>query len=157
MDRNYFLSYSHIAFLLLLSTIGKLNAGFTISTAVDKSELLHCTGVNNTDLHSHIINKILQEPIRVTNILQAENCKGYHHTLRNYLHLPKDNDFISCAIKGFEIVSVWKTRIQGVEHYGSTVTVFEKIKRFYINSFKLVDGFKFIIKIPDKLTIPSLR
>ncbi|MCQ9640069.1 hypothetical protein MP478_11840 [Chryseobacterium sp. WG14] len=150
MDRNYFLSYSHIAFLLLLSTIGKLNTGF-ISAAVSNSELLHYTGVNTTDLHSRIAVTYLQKSIEDTNILQADKGRFYNHTLQCNFPIPRDKDSISFAINGFELISVWKTRIQYVEYFESTLLIFEKIKRFYVNSFKLIDGFKFIIKIPDKL------
>ncbi|PRB05303.1 hypothetical protein CQ046_05475 [Chryseobacterium sp. MYb7] len=34
----------------------------------------------------------------------------------------------------------------------NTFLVFEEVRNFYTNSIKLVDGFKFIIKIPDKLS-----
>lgn len=153
MDRNYFLSYGHIAFLLLLSTIGKFNTGF-ISAAVGNTELLHYTGVNTTDLHSHTY---LQESIQDTNILQTDNGRFYNHILQCNVPILRDRDFISCDINGFELISVWKTRIQHAEYFGSTVLIFAKIKRFYINSFKLIDGFKFIIKIPDKLTTLSVQ
>lgn len=157
MDRNYFLSYSQIAFLLLLSAVGKLNTRF-VSVTVSKFELLHYIDINNTVSHHPVENIKIQKDV---------NSKSYHHkkddglfkytvfrnnTLLNNLPNINDKDFFLFSAEKMKFIS-WqkKWRESYLDDKEKTETVFERVKKFNINSFTLIDGFRCIIKIPDKL------
>lgn len=161
MDRNYFLSYSQIAFLLLMSAIGKLNTRFVSVTMGSKFELLHYTDINKTGSHQLMENKKIQKNV---------NGKSYHHTkddhtsqyiifhnrtLQNNPPIINDKDFFLFSVENMKFISVqYKWREHYLSDNENTRMVFEKVKKFIINSFKLIDGFKCIIKIPDKLVTP---
>ncbi|WP_250253795.1 hypothetical protein [Chryseobacterium sp. Marseille-Q3244] len=158
MDRNYILSYGQIAFLLLLLTIGKLNARI-ISATMGMSELLHCTDKKDTELYPHLYDAFSQEP------LSSVKCRPLHvkinadsqpifleHSLQSNLPMVNDRNFFLLPIKNLKSISVeYKWRIFNAAVHTEGLSIVEHIKNFYINSVKLIDGFKFIIKIPDKL------
>ncbi|WP_185269460.1 hypothetical protein [Chryseobacterium bernardetii] len=163
MDRNYFLSYSQIAFLLLLSTVGKLNAKI-ISAPSSKPELLYYAGVKSTDPspYSSFSDTFLQHCINTIgyglNYHSKANDYSYRIVLERFIqyHLPIVNDwnFFLLSMKDLKSVPVWyKWRIFDSVSHTDVLSVIKQVKIFYINSVKLIDGFKFIIKIPDKLNI----
>lgn len=163
MDRNYFLSYSQVALILLLSIIGKLN-GRIISSAVGRSELMRCTDIKDTD-HSPYLSDTFSQKTVIGAV-----CGSHHHTeknddfqytvfehsLQSNLPIANDRDFFLLSAKKINFVSVCnKWRKVNFAGHTDVLNVVKKVKRFYINSVKLIDGFKFIIKIPDKLNVIS--
>ncbi|MGE8434893.1 hypothetical protein [Chryseobacterium joostei] len=160
MDRNYFLSYGQIAFLLLISAMGNLNTGF-VSVTIGKSELLHYIDINKTGSH---------QPMENENIQKNVNDSSYHHAkendtfqyivfhnriLQNNPPIINDKDFFLFSVENMKFISVqYKWREQYLHGNENTRVVFERVKKFSINSFKLIDGFRCIIKIPDKLATP---
>lgn len=163
MDRNYFLSYSQVALILLLSIIGKLNTS-VISSAVGRSELLRWTDIKDTDHSLYFSDTFSQKTV------STAVCSPNHHTeknddfqyivfnqsLQSNLPIANDRGFFLRSTKDLKFVSVWnKWRIVNFGDHIDALNVAKKVKRFYINSVKLIDGFKFIIKIPDKLNVIS--
>lgn len=69
---------------------------------------------------------------------------------RNFLTVDNTNFFFLRTVPLVPIWGKW-TNPSTLDSTG-TIAVFEKIKIFHTNFLKLVDGFQFIIKIPDKLT-----
>lgn len=75
------------------------------------------------------------------------------HTIiqqRNFLIVENNHFFF---LKNVTLFPTWSKLINlnSVDTI-DIVAVLEKIKKFHTNFLKMVDGFKFIIKIPDKLT-----
>lgn len=164
LDRNYFLSYGQIAFLLLLSAIGKLNARI-ISAAECKSELLRYTDIKDTDCYPYLSCSFLQDTA------SSVVCRSHHHvedhgdsqdtvsghSLHDNFPIATDYNFFLLPMKDFNSVfplNKWRA-LNSVGHT-EALSVIKQVKRFSINSAKLIDGFKFIIKIPDKLMIASI-
>lgn len=167
MDRNYFLSYSQIAFLLLISAVGKLNARF-ISVTISKSELLHYTDGNNAGLY--IQSTIAFSDQLIGNIKAQNNMNGrffhynkaenkcqytlFHNNISKNNHpIFNDKDFFLFFAKNMDFLSIhykWRELYSG--GYQNAKIIFEKVKKFNIDSFRVMDGFKCIIKIPDKLS-----
>ncbi|MGN7864583.1 hypothetical protein [Chryseobacterium sp. 22458] len=160
LDRNYFLSYGHkFALILLLTAIGKLNTKF-ISVVTDKADLLQYTDVNNhlqLQLAGVSIHPSMST-INMANVLDNEKDNQYTQgcvdRIFNYKFpfIVNSKDFSPSFLNDIELLTVtyeWYSLHAIYNKY--ILTKFEKIKKFYINSCKLVDGFKFIIKIPDKL------
>ncbi|MBB6331885.1 hypothetical protein HNP24_002835 [Chryseobacterium sediminis] len=157
MDRNYFLSYGHkITLLLLLAAIGKLNAKF-IPDIMSKAELPYCTVINNhPQRYLADVSVDLSEAVNdvaATNNLYAVqnkfftffcNSQSYRFSFfnNNQLFLLRDVKFVAAWGKWTYSYSICKEYI---------LLTFNKVRKFFVNPFKLVDGFKFIIKIPDKL------
>lgn len=159
MDRNYFLSYSQIAILLLLSAIGKLNASI-ISPTVNRYELPHCKDIQNTQASPFLSHTLSQE---LTSCLEYQSyhhinnsddspCTAFKNFLQSNIPIANDKDFFLLPMKDLDSISVWKkwrtlSAFGGADLQG----IIKQVKCFYINSVKLIDGFKFIVKIPDKL------
>lgn len=165
MDRNYFLSYSQIVFLLLLSAVGKLNAKI-ISTTMSKSELVLHQDINATDLYLYLSDAFSKKSVNTV------GCISHHHTIVNddshsavfehSLHknfpVVSDQTFFLLSLQNLKSVAVWnKWRILSATGHIGVLSIFTQIKKFYINSIKLVDGFKFVIKIPDKCINISIK
>ncbi|MEJ5105818.1 hypothetical protein [Chryseobacterium sp. MYb328] len=161
MDRNYFLSYGQIAFLLLLSTIGRLNARI-ISSTVSKPELFHRADITDSDFYLHLSDIFSQKSIN------SVSCRSAHHlkindnfqdaVLPGNIPFVNDQNFVLFSVKNLKFTSDWnKWRWANPVHHTNPVAIFEMVKTFDMNSFKLVDGFKFIIKIPDKLTVITIQ
>ncbi|MEG0926455.1 hypothetical protein [Chryseobacterium sp.] len=162
MDRNYFLSYSQIAFLLLISAIGKLNTQF-VSVTISKSELLHYTDINKTGSYQLTENKEIQKNMNVKPYHHTEDddtfqyTEFHHPTLQNNSPIINDKDFFLFSVENMKFISIqykWKEQYSGDSE--NTKDAFEKVKKFTFNSFKLIDGFRCIIKIPDKLVTPLI-
>lgn len=165
MDRNYFLSYGRIAFLLLLSTIGKLNARF-ISVTTSSSELLYCTDVKVSDLCLHLANAFSQELPGTMMVPGAVDCRSCHHeginhdsqqhaAPHNNQNVPVviDKDFYLFFTKDLMIIPIWNKWRQPESAWSKgNMIVLEKLNQFSMNFSKLVNGFRLIIKIPDKLS-----
>lgn len=159
MDRNYFLSYSQIVFLLLLSTIGKLNAR-VISSTGGESELLHYTDIKDTDQYPYVSDTFLQKSVVCGTNHHTENGDPqynlFKYSLQNNFPIVNDWDFFLLTMTHIKSVFVWnKWRAISSDDYTEVLDIVKKVNRFYISSVKLIDGFKFIIKIPDKLNIIS--
>lgn len=165
MDRNYFLSYGHkIALLLLLAAVGKLNAKF-ISVIMNKTELSHCTDSDNhlqgclADVSVHLWPEAGNNLVFVNAKAGDQNgihlfyCKGSGYNL-DFFNKTNTQLFLHRDIK---LVAVWNKWSYTTLNYREHIFLaFGKAKKFYINSIKLIDGFKFIIKIPDKLVHSSI-
>lgn len=164
MDRNYFLSYGQIAFLLLLSAIGKLNASI-VSATEGKHELLYYVDRADTDFYPNLSDTFSQK------LISSLECGSYHlsnsndyfsytvfeNSLQNHLPIFIDPDFF-LPMKDLKSVSVWnKWRILSAVGNTDVLSIIKPVKKFSTNSVKLIDGFKFIIKIPDKLTPSSIK
>lgn len=165
MDRNYFLSYGQIAFLLLLSAIGKLNASI-ISATESKHELLYYADIADTDFHPDLSDSFSQE---LMSSLKYDSCHhsndddgfpyiAFENSLQNNLPIFIDPDFFLLPMKDLKSISVWnKWRIVSSVGNTNVLGIIKPVKKFCINAVKLIDGFKFIIKIPDKLTPSSIK
>lgn len=163
MDRNYFLSYGQIVFLLLLSAIGRLNVSI-ISSIVGKTTLLHHTDIKNTDPYSSFSDTLSQRPaisVRCNPYHYADaNCNNLLHTVcEKYLqgNMPIVNGQDSFLLPIMKSISVgYKWNIPGSLDYAHILNIIKLLKK-YIISVRLIDGFKFIIKIHDKLTIALIK
>lgn len=160
MDRNYFLSYGHkIALILLLLAVGKLNAKL-ISVA---------TGIEGLPLCTDIYIPLLQYPADVslqqssvnTNALTSkvdkEVCRDiygvYAHRVKKHFPVINGDDFFTVLLNDLRFIPTWYqwVPIYSIDHKNA-LFLFEKDTKIFASSARLVDGFKFIIKIPDKLT-----
>ncbi len=165
MDRNYFLSYGQIAFLLLLSAIGKLNARI-ISAAESNFEWLRYTDIKDTDCYPYLSYTFPQD------IGGSVVCGSNHHTendddsqdtvfghsLQSNFPIANDYNFFLLSMKDLKSVfSLNKWRALNSAGHTEALRVIKQVKWFSINSAKLIDGFKFIIKIPDKLIPASIK
>ncbi|AYZ13861.1 hypothetical protein EGY05_18780 [Chryseobacterium arthrosphaerae] len=161
MDRNYFLSYGHkVALILLLAAIGKLNAKL-ISVAANKAELLYYTDVNNA-LHfdpagvsiHHVKSRNTPSGTAQDGNDHKSSHKIHHYIIRNsYPSIDGKYSFLSC-LKTFKCMTVWYKWSLFYFVNSQGLNPFDETKKFCINPFKLIDGFKLIIKIPDKLSSP---
>ncbi len=149
MDRNYFLSYGHkITLLLLLAAVGKLNTKL-ISVMRTTPGLSYCTDIKNNlqsclaDVSVHLCSETKNDRA-VASRLPADQ-KGTHvfYNKNFQSHLPFFN-----PIKLVAISNKWSYSYR--QYRENVALIFKDVKKFYSNSIKLVDGFKFIIKIPDK-------
>ncbi|WP_126652410.1 hypothetical protein [Chryseobacterium aureum] len=161
MDRNYFLSYGHkITLLLLLAAVGKLNAKF-ISVTMTKPELSYSADINNhlrgclANISIHLYAEAANHDlVSASEAIADQNethffpykSSGFHLNVLNSRNLQKR---FHSSIKLAAIGNRWNYPSLNCEH--NIFLVFEEVKKFCTNSIKLVDGFKFIIKIPDKL------
>ncbi|ROI01167.1 hypothetical protein EGI16_18460 [Chryseobacterium sp. G0240] len=163
MDRNYFLSYGRIiAFLLLLPAIGKLNAKDISNTMDGLSETLHYTDIINQDLQTNKVNNFTLPAIvtgsdyqnRIGEICMHIDCKN-DMQLKSF-PIVDDNEFSVFFQKNISVVRAWNEWMGAVPiGHISAVLSLQKTNTFEIPSTGLVDGFKFIIKIPDKLLCTS--
>ncbi|WP_336964151.1 hypothetical protein [Chryseobacterium contaminans] len=160
MDRNYFLSYGQIVFLLLLSAIGKLNASI-ISATVNEPELLCHNDAADTDLYPYLSGIFSQKLVSSLDYMNSHHINysddvsyvAFENSLQNGLPVVNDKDFFLLPMKDLESIPTWhKWRSLSFAGQIDILSIIRQIKRFYISSVKLIDGFKFIIKIPDKLT-----
>ncbi|WP_160135978.1 hypothetical protein [Chryseobacterium sp. c4a] len=165
MDRNYFLSYGQIAFLLLLSAIGKLNARI-ISATESKFELLRYTDIKDTDCYPYLSYSFLQDTVssavydfrhHIENHGDSQDTV-FGNSLHDNFPIVTDYNFFLLPMKDLRSVfplNKWRV-LHSVGHI-EVLSVIKQVKRFSINSARLIDGFKFIIKIPDKLMIASIK
>lgn len=164
MDRNYFLSYGQIAFLLLLSAIGKLNARI-ISAAESKFELLHYTDIKDTDCYPYLSYSFSQDTAGSVVCGPNHHIENHDdsqdtvlgHSLHGSIPIASNYSFFLLSMKDLKSVfplNKWRT-LNSAGHT-EALRVIKQVKEFAINSVKLIDGFKFIIKIPDKLIITLL-
>ncbi|MDQ1855694.1 hypothetical protein [Chryseobacterium sp. WLY505] len=152
MDRNYFLSYGgKITLLLLLAAVGKINTKL-ISVMRTKSEL-SCS----TDSKNHLQGCLADVSVHLC--AETKDNSSVLHCLpsrqeKTPLSYDKDPQSILSffnTIKSAAIPNKWRYSYQKYkEQVGLTC---KDINTFYSNSVKLVDGFKYIIKIPDKLIL----
>ncbi|QXU47522.1 hypothetical protein KYG33_11885 [Chryseobacterium sp. D764] len=160
MDRNYFLSYGHkITLLLLLAAIGKLNAKF-IPDTMSKAQLRYCTAINNhpqgclADVSVYLSEA--GNDVAAANKLSAaqnETFAFYCNSLQYNFSFFNNSNLQFFLLRDIKFVAVWANWYYDSfsickEHMFLT---FKEFRKFNASSFKLVDGFKFIIKIPDKL------
>lgn len=159
MDRNYFLSYGHkITLLLLLAAVGKLNAKF-IPATISKIELPYCTAVNNhpqrclADVSVHLSeggNEVAAAD--KLSAVQIETFVFYCNSQQYNFSIFNNNDLQSFLFRDIKFVAAWSKWTYSYSICKEYIFLtFNEVRKFYINPFKLVDGFKFIIKIPDKL------
>ncbi|MFS4474029.1 hypothetical protein [Chryseobacterium sp. T20] len=149
MDRNYFLSYGHkITLLLLLAAVGKLNTKL-ISVMRTKPELSYCTDIKNhlqgyfADVSVHLCSETKNDGS------VSENLSA--HQKQTHIFYGEDSQYklpIFNTIKLVALSNKWNYSCQ--QYRENVCPIFKDVKKFYSNSIKLVDGFKFIIKIPDK-------
>ncbi|WP_288447391.1 hypothetical protein [uncultured Chryseobacterium sp.] len=160
MDRNYFLSYGHkITLLLLLAAVGKLNAKFisvmtkpALSCATDiNNHLQRCSADVSIYLFSDADNQNLYAVSKTSAVqnkvhsLYFKNC-GCPLNFFNNSHLQK------LLQRESKLVTIQNRRNNlSLTSPSDTFPLLEEVKKLYTNSVKLIDGFKFIVKIPDKL------
>ncbi|RXM40471.1 hypothetical protein BOQ62_05785 [Chryseobacterium sp. CH21] len=161
MERNYFLSYGHkITLILLLAAVGKLNAKF-ISVTMTNPELSYYTDTDNplqrclADVSIHLFTKAGNNDLVAVNKEPADKNQAflfYYIGFQYNTQFFKKNNIQISFPENIKFVA-----IRNEKNYlflnckENTFLVFDEVKNFYTNSIKLVDGFKFIIKIPDKL------
>ena len=153
MERNYFLSYGHkITLLLLLAAVGKINAKF-IPVVMSKTGLLYCTAINNhpqrclADVSVHL-SEAGNKMSAVQNGAYAFCSSSPHHNFPFFNHKSIQSFFF----RDIQFVAVWSKWTNSYPGSRENIfLIFNEVQKFYINSLKLVDGFKFIIKIPDKI------
>ncbi|TZG00161.1 hypothetical protein FW781_09600 (plasmid) [Chryseobacterium panacisoli] len=160
MDRNYFLSYGHkITLLLLLAAVGKLNAKF-IPDTMSKTELPYCTVINDypqryladaSVLLSEAGNDV--SAVNKLSAVQNETFALYCNSQQYNFSFLNNKNLQFFLLRDIKLVTAWAKW-----HYCSysifkehMFLAFNEVRKFNTSSFKLVDGFKFIIKIPDKL------
>lgn len=159
MDRNYFLSYGHkVALILLLAAMAKLNAKL-ISVAANKAELLYCTDINDglhfgpagVSIHHVKTRNTSSGTVQDGNDHKSSH-KIHHYIIKNsYPSIDGKYFFLSC-LKKFKCMTLWyKLSFFHLVH-SQGLNQFDKTRMFCLNPFKLIDGFKLIIKIPDKLS-----
>lgn len=135
-----------------------------ISTTVYNPELQHQRDINESDLYPHLSDIFSQG--QTSSLTYGshhhKNIDDFPHTavknpLQNNLPIINDQDFFLLPMKDLESISIWnKWRLLNSVGYTGGVSIAKQLKKFYINSVKLIDGFKFIIKIPDKfITAPT--
>lgn len=130
------------------------------------SQLLHPIDINDSDLYLHLPFTLPQDS------MSSLECRSHHHGEINHdfqhitfefmvpVNMPKVNEvkFTLFSIGSILYFPVWnKWKVFNVSLHTGYITVFEKLKKLYVHSFKWVDGFKFIIKIPDKPTISFIQ
>ncbi|MDR3025833.1 hypothetical protein [Chryseobacterium sp.] len=159
MDRNYFLSYGHkITLLLLLVAVGKLNAKFIPGT-ISMTESPYCTAINNhpqrclADASVHLTEA--GNDLTAANKLSAvqnETFAFYSNSKQHSFSFFNNSSIHLFLLRDIRSATVW---IQWAFSHSVCkeyiFLTFNEVRKFCVNSFKLVDGFKFIIKIPDKL------
>ena len=157
MDRNYFLSYGHkITLLLLMAAVGKLNAKFITGT-IGKTELSYCAVINNhpqrclADVSVYLSEagndlKAANKLSAVQNEVFAFYCNSHQYNFSFF----KNNDLQLFLLRNIRFASVWAFSYSVCKEY-IFLTFNNEARKFCVNPCKLVDGFKFIIKIPDKL------
>jgi len=159
LDRNYFLSYSHkITLLLLLAAVGKLNAEF-IPVTISKTELPYCSAINNQPQRclAGVSVHLSEEGNEVAaanklSAVQIETFAFYCNSQQYNFSIFNNNDLQSFLFRDIKLVAGWSKWAYSYSICKEYVFLtFNEVRKFYINPFKLVDGFKFIIKIPDKL------
>lgn len=158
MERNYFLSYGHkIVLILLLSAVGTLNKKL-ISVAKGYTELPLYTDVN-VILPQSSADISLQQSSKNLNTLTSNNGECSRHgygfytgIIKKHFSPAKGDDFFMSLLKDLNFMPVWYqwTPIYSIDN--KNTLKFGQTRKIYASSAKLVDGFKFIIKIPDKLT-----
>ncbi|MFS4430486.1 hypothetical protein [Chryseobacterium sp. S90] len=159
MDRNYFLSYGHkITLLLLLAAVGKLNAKFTAGK-MSKTELPYCTAINNhpqrclADVSVHLSEA--GNDLTAANKLSAVQNKAfafYSNSKQHNFSFFNNSGLQLFLLRDVRFATMWTQWIFSFsvcKEY--TFLTFNEVRKLCVNPLKLVDGFKFIIKIPDKL------
>ncbi|AZA78078.1 hypothetical protein EG347_11390 [Chryseobacterium sp. G0186] len=136
---------------------------------MNKAEMLHWTDVNNTHLHLYSAIAFPNQSIDNTEAMEDRVAHSYHHKrddvqyvvfyntiLLTNLPTANDMDFFLFPGKEAKFISAWKKwRERHSVDDENIVARFEKVKKFHMTSFRLVDIFRFIIKIPDKWTTLS--
>ncbi|WP_124534780.1 hypothetical protein [Chryseobacterium sp. KBW03] len=159
MDRNYFLSCGHkIAILLLMAAVGKLNAKF-ISVAMGKSELPYRTDINSYLQQCLASASVHQWPAEGKNLVEVNERSVDQKQSNRFYSIPSQYNFLSFNDSHIQIVFLRDIKfVAGWNKWGHSYSInkeyalpaFKEAKEFYTNSFKLIEGFKFLIKIPDK-------
>ncbi|WP_213277150.1 hypothetical protein [Chryseobacterium indologenes] len=138
-----------------MAAVGKLNAKFIAGT-IGKTELPYCTVINNhpqrcladvSDYLSEAGNDLTaaNKLSAVQNEVFAFYCNSHQYNFSFF----KNNDLQLFLLRNIRFASVWTFSYSVCKEY--IFLAFIEVRKFCINPFKLVDGFKFIIKIPDKL------
>lgn len=149
MERNYFLSYGHkITLLLLLAAVGKLNTKL-ISVMRTKPELSYRTDIKN-HLQDYLADVSVHLCSETKNEGPVSECLSAHQK-ETHIFYDEDSQSKLPIFNTTKLVAISNKWSYSYQQYAENVCpIFKGIKKFYSNSIKLVDGFKFIIKIPDK-------
>jgi len=153
LDRNYFLSYSHnIVLLLLLVAVGKLNVKL-ISVTDGKDVLLHCADIHTqrciTDVpvHHWADGSVLHKSADHNSVNSLCLCSQHDLFLSNNLFTQ------IFLIKNIKTIANHKGLIFLYLFQKQNIFFsFKEFRNFHINSVRLIKGFTFVIKIPDKLS-----
>ena len=138
-----------------MAAVGKLNAEFITGT-MGKSELSYCTVINNQpqrclDDVSVYLSEAGNDLTAANKLSAVQNevfafyCNSHQYNFSFF----KNNDLQLFLPRNIRFASVWTFSCSVCKEY--IFLTFNAVRKFCVNPFKLVDGFKFIIKIPDKL------
>lgn len=159
MDRNYFLSYSRIiALLLLLPVIGKLNTKAISNTMDGFPEVLHCTDIHNYyNLQTHMTKNFVMQTIHTDPDYKTGGLFTGIDSKRviKLKRFPVVNDNFSVLFqKNINEIRNWHERMYTLYPESlAAVLPLQGTHKFNTPSSTLVDGFQFIIKIPDKYSV----
>ncbi|PKF74612.1 hypothetical protein CW752_08610 [Chryseobacterium sp. PMSZPI] len=126
---------------------------------MNKLELSYCV-----DIHTHDLDhSLLDSTSKVSN--NKKNCIGldihhHHDRLRCILDSEfsqnnspaiEDIDFFLTSLKDIRSAILWEKWMYLPLNNKDEIVYWKENGKININSYSLIDGFKFIIKIPDKL------
>ncbi|WPO91613.1 hypothetical protein [Chryseobacterium sp. HR92] len=126
---------------------------------MSKTELPYCTAINNhPQQYFANVSVYLSEAVNDVaaanrlSTVQNETFAFYCKSQQNNFYFFNNNNLRLFLLRDMKFVAAysrWAYSYSICKEY--IFLAFNDVRKFYINSFKLVDGFKFIIKIPDKL------
>ncbi|MGE8554697.1 MAG: hypothetical protein ACN6OB_12325 [Chryseobacterium jejuense] len=137
-----------------------------MSVAADTFESLHYTDSNDTNLYPYLSDTSSQELVSPlgysvyyhTRSIDDFQYIAFENSLQSNVPMVNDRDSFLLPMKDLKSISVLnKWRIINFAGHTDVLDIIKQVKRFYVNSVKLIDGFKFIIKIPDKLMSISIK
>lgn len=141
-----------------MAAVGKLNAKF-ISVAMSKPELPYRTDINSYLQQCLASASVHQWSAEGRNLIEVNERSADQKQANRFYSIPSQPNFLSfndnhiqiVFLKDIKFVAAWNKwgDLYSINKE-DTLPAFKEIKEFYMNSFKLIDGFKFLIKIPDK-------
>ncbi|PWN59039.1 hypothetical protein [Chryseobacterium viscerum] len=141
-----------------MTAVGKLNAKF-ISVAMGKPELPYCTDINSYLQQCLASTSVHQWSAEERDLIKVNERSADQKQSNRFYSIPSQYNFLSFSdshiqivfLRDIKFVAAWNKWGDLYSIYKEdTLPAFKEIKEFYTNSFKLIDGFKFLIKIPDK-------
>jgi hypothetical protein len=141
-----------------MAAVGKLNAKF-ISVAMSKPELPYHTDINSYLQQCLASASVHQWSAEGRNLIEANEQSADQKQSNRFYSIPSQSNFLSfndshiqiVFLRDIKFVAAWNKWVGSYSiNKEYALPALKDIKEFFTNSFKLVDGFKFLIKIPDK-------